>query len=197
MDSECSGEGAVCAPSYHNEWSFGWNHAADLVRNEKAVTFVHGDWAKGEYDAAGFEDYDVVPAFGTEGVFIFNLDGLATFADAPHPINAANFMRTAMSAEGQASWAARKGSTPPRRDAPLEALDPVAQRIAMDYRNATHLQDTESLSGWAPANPLRDLWRARYRDGFAASGEQYDADMAAFFAAAAASYEELRTAQNL
>jgi ABC-type glycerol-3-phosphate transport system substrate-binding protein len=187
--SECGGEGAICAPSYHHEWEFGWSDAADLVRTERAVAFVHGDWTKGEYDAAGFADYDVVPAFGTSGLFIFNLDGLATFVDAPHPVNAANYMRTAMSAEGQARWSALKGSTPPRRDAPLDDLDDIAQRVVMDYRTASHLQDTESLSGWSIDTALRDLWRARYADGFADSGLQFEADVAQFFARSKTAYE--------
>jgi len=188
-NDECGGGEATCAYNYHHEWDFNWDDAAALVRSERAVTFIHGDWAKGEYDAAGFFDFEVVPAFGTDGVFIYNLDNLATFSSAHHPVNATGFMQVAMSAEGQAAFASRKGSTPPRRDAPTDGFDDVAQATFAQYQDATHLQDTETNPSWDPVkNALRDLWRARYRDAFADEGEQFEADIAAFLSVSADAY---------
>jgi len=188
-DSECTGEGAVCSPNYHHEWDFGWNNAADLVRTERAVAFIHGDWAKGEYDAAGFADYEVVPAFGTDGIFIYNVDVLATFAGATHPINANNFMLTALSPEGQAAWSVQKGSTPARRDIRTDNFDDVARKTYDDYLEATFIQDTETLDGWNIGDAaLTAYWRARSLDGFASEGAQFDTDLGVFLEASRVAY---------
>lgn len=195
-DDDCSG--GSCDDNYHDEWDFGWNHAADLVRHEKAILFIHGDWAKGEFDAVGFADYDVVPAFGSDGMFLFNMDTLATFADAPNPVNAENYIRTVLSPEGQAEFSIRKGSTPARRDVPLDGFNAVARKTVEEYRDASFIQDAETLAPWGLAigNPLRDFWRARARDGFASSGARYDADVETFLDSARQAYEELRLAKG-
>jgi len=192
MDSDCPGEGALCTLNYHHEWDFGWNEAADLLSQGRALSFIHGDWVKGEYDTT-LLNYDLVPAFGTNDVFIYNVDTLATFANANHPVNARNFMLTALSPEGQAAWSVEKGSTPPRRDAPTDAFDAKSRSTYDDYIEARYIQDTETITMWDLQHPVfRDYWRARYRDGFTPDSEQAQVDLTAFLDASRENYARLK-----
>lgn len=194
---DCGGDGAHCAPNYHHEWDYEWTDAAALLRDERALMFVHGDWVQGEYNAVGFADYDIVPAWGTDNVFIYNVDAFATFVDAHQPNNAMAFIRTALSREGQAAFSIQKGSTPPRRDVALDGFSVAAKAVVDHYRSATHLQDAESHEGWDPSNLLLDLWRARHRDGYAATGARYDADITDFIEQCRAQYDDLRVNKGL
>ncbi len=57
-----------------------WNVATSMVINEAAMQIM-GDWAKGEFTAAGAsgKDYICAPAPGTDGQFTFNIDSFAFF----------------------------------------------------------------------------------------------------------------------
>lgn len=169
-----------------------WTDSARLLQDERAVTFLHGDWTKSEYDAAAFKDYGLAPAFGTDGTFIFSLANLAAFAQSPNPENALKFVRRTLEAEEQTRFAAKKGAIPPRLDAPLDALDALAQKTTIEFRTASTLQDTETIRGWLIWEPLLEFWRARHRDGYAASGAQFDADVADFTASTAWAYEQFK-----
>jgi len=186
-------EGLSCLYNYYDTFEFGWSDAAALLRDGKAVTFVHGDWVRGEYDA-DLLNYDVVPAFGTDDVFLYNVDTLATFTKATHPINARNFMQMALSVEGQAAWSIEKGSTPARRDVATDAFNDVAKATYADYLGATYLQATESTVYWF-INTLAftRFWQARSRDDFASEGDAYEQDLAAFLTASADGYRQAVT----
>lgn len=190
--ADCAGEGASCAYQYYAGEIVLWTDSARLLQEERAVTFLHGEWTKSEYDAAGFQDYGLVPAFGSDGTFIYSLANLAVFAESPNPENALEFVRGAIEAEGQTRFAAKKGAVPPRLDAPLGSLDALAQQTTIEFRTASTLQDTETIRGWLIWEPLLELWRARHRDGYATSGAQYDEDMAAFTASTAWAYEQFK-----
>ena len=58
-----------------------WNLATAMVINGKAAMQFMGDWAKGEFTAAGKvpgKDYICLPAPGTKGEFTFNIDSFIT-----------------------------------------------------------------------------------------------------------------------
>ena len=59
-----------------------WNLATAMVINGKAAMQFMGDWAKGEFTAAGKspgKDYVCMPAPGTKGAFTFNIDSFILF----------------------------------------------------------------------------------------------------------------------
>lgn len=59
-----------------------WNLATAMVINGKAGLQFMGDWAKGEFLAAGKKpgtDFICAPAPGSSGAFIFNIDSFAMF----------------------------------------------------------------------------------------------------------------------
>jgi len=193
-DAECSGDGTTCVFQYAEDYSFIWADAARLVSDDRAVTFLHGDWVKGEYDASGFMDYGMIPAFGTDDTYIFSLINLGVFVhdDSSRTRVAKEFIRGALSAEGQARVAAVKGAVPARIDASLDLLDLLGQQTATEFRSASALQDTETIRGWKIWDPIIELWRARHRDGFASSGPQWEADIEAFTVSVAWAYEQFQ-----
>ncbi|WP_459782530.1 extracellular solute-binding protein, partial [Photobacterium sp. R1] len=59
-----------------------WNIATSMVINGEAAMQIMGDWAKGEFAAAGKQpgkDYICAPAPGTANQFTFNIDSFAFF----------------------------------------------------------------------------------------------------------------------
>lgn len=189
--AECGGS-AECAFQYFQDFSVVPSDIARMVQQERAVMFIHGDWTKSEYDIAGFSDYGMAPALGTEGTFIFSLSNLAVFVDGNAPEHGVEFLRTALDPDVQARFAAIKGAVPPRADAPLHLLDEKGRQSAMDFQNATTIQETETIRGWVIWEALIEFWRARHRDGYASSGEQFDADLEAFIANVGWTYEQFK-----
>jgi glucose/mannose transport system substrate-binding protein len=59
-----------------------WNVATGMIIDGKAAVQFMGDWAKGEFTAAGKkpgEDFLCLPAPGTDGAFTFNIDSFIFF----------------------------------------------------------------------------------------------------------------------
>jgi glucose/mannose transport system substrate-binding protein len=113
-----------------------WNQASALVINGKAAMQFMGDWAKGEFSAAGQvpgKDYLCVPAPGTQGMFIFNIDSFVMFrVNDPEAQKAQREMaRLIMEPEFQERFNLTKGSIPVRLNTSMEKFDTCA-RAAMD-----------------------------------------------------------------
>jgi glucose/mannose transport system substrate-binding protein len=119
-----------------------WNLATAMVINGKAGMQFMGDWAKGEFTAAGKRpgtDYLCVPAPGTGHAFTFNIDSLLMFQKAAGPEQQAQQMlaRAVMSPAFQESFNLAKGSIPVRAGVPRTKFDACAQQSMADMDAAT------------------------------------------------------------
>ncbi len=108
-----------------------WNVATSLVINGKAGMQIMGDWAKGEFAAAGKQagkDYICVPAPGTAGQFTFNVDSFAMFKlkDKEDEKAQQALAKTILKPEFQEVFNLNKGSIPVRTDMDLAKFDSCA-----------------------------------------------------------------------
>lgn len=117
-----------------------WNLATAMVMNGEAAFQIMGDWAKGEFLAAGAvpgEDFLCAPAPGN--AFILNSDSFVMFnVRGEDRIEGQRVLASLiMSPEFQETFNLAKGSIPARIDVPLDAFDLCAQRSHADLLAAT------------------------------------------------------------
>ncbi|GAB4058356.1 ABC transporter substrate-binding protein [Uliginosibacterium sediminicola] len=127
-----------------------WNLATAMVINGKAAMQFMGDWAKGEFTAAGKvpgKDYLCLAAPGTDKSFTFNIDSFIVFkqsaADAAK--GQADFANAVMSPEFQEVFNLNKGSIPVRSGVSLAKFDDCAKLSAKDFA------DTAKSGGLVPS----------------------------------------------
>ncbi len=111
-----------------------WDGAIDLVYDGKAAFQSMGDWAYG--DAIGKEREDTIGWVnhpGTAGSFVSVIDGFTLPKNAPHPINARNWLIAAGSTEAQEAFAPLKGAIPARSDADASGFNEYMQWSAGDF----------------------------------------------------------------
>jgi glucose/mannose transport system substrate-binding protein len=107
-----------------------WNLATSMVINGKAAMQFMGDWAKGEFTAAGKmpgEDYECFAAPGTAGAFTFNIDSFIVFDGDDQSVEGREaFAKTIMEPEFQEVFNLNKGSIPARLNMPRDKFDSCA-----------------------------------------------------------------------
>ncbi|NVD07093.1 carbohydrate ABC transporter substrate-binding protein [Vibrio sp. JPW-9-11-11] len=108
-----------------------WNVATSMVINGEAAMQIMGDWAKGEFTAAGKvpgKDYICAPAPGTAGQFTFNIDSFAFFelSNADNQKAQQDLARTILTKEFQEVFNLNKGSIPVRLDMDMAKFDQCA-----------------------------------------------------------------------
>ncbi|MCG2583725.1 ABC transporter substrate-binding protein [Massilia sp. TS11] len=116
-----------------------WNLATAMVINGKAGMQFMGDWAKGEFTAAGKKpgaDFLCLPAPGTDKAFSFNVDSLLMFKvkDAKSQQVLASSL---MSPEFQEQFNLNKGSIPVRAGVPKTRFDACALQSMLDMEAAS------------------------------------------------------------
>ncbi|MDR3517688.1 MAG: ABC transporter substrate-binding protein [Azospirillaceae bacterium] len=110
-----------------------WNDAANLVITNKAAMQVMGDWAKGEFIAAGLtlgKDYDCALAPGTQDAFLMVVD-LFDFptVTAPEMVKGQKLLRDVLIDPAvQVAFSKVKGSLPSRLDVDVSGLDSCLQK---------------------------------------------------------------------
>ncbi|MBP6896677.1 glucose/mannose transport system substrate-binding protein [Pseudacidovorax sp. 1753] len=115
-----------------------WNLAtAMVIKGEAGMQFM-GDWAKGEFVAAGKKpgtDFLCMAAPGTAQAFTFNIDSFAMFkVKGDDRIKAQNDLAEAiMSPAFQETFSLAKGSIPVRLDVPMDKFDDCAKLSAKDF----------------------------------------------------------------
>lgn len=115
-----------------------WNLATSMViKGEAAMQFM-GDWAKGEFTAAGKvpgKDYDAIPVPGTANSFLFNVDSFIMFeVKDPEAKKAQKAMaRLILSPEFQVVFNVNKGSIPVRSGISEKSFDTVAITSMKDF----------------------------------------------------------------
>jgi glucose/mannose transport system substrate-binding protein len=118
-----------------------WNLATAMVINGKAGMQFMGDWAKGEFTAAGKvpgKDFLCVAAPGTDKAFTFNIDSLAMFKvkDADQQKAQLTLANAVLSPAFQETFNLNKGSIPVRSGVARDKFDSCAQK-SMDDMAAT------------------------------------------------------------
>ena len=115
-----------------------WNLATALVMQGKAGFQFMGDWAKGEFLAAGKvpgKDFLCAATPGTANAFTFNIDSIAMFklksADAQKA--QADLGAAIMSTELQEVFNLNKGSIPARLNMKMDKFDDCAKTSSKDF----------------------------------------------------------------
>jgi glucose/mannose transport system substrate-binding protein len=109
-----------------------WNDTLALVETNKAAFMIAGDWAKGDFSAAGMtpgKEYGCLLAPGTQDSYIMTVDVFA-FPKVTKPDQIAAQRKLAelmMDPAVQVEFNKYKGSLPSRLDADVESLDACAQ----------------------------------------------------------------------
>jgi len=115
-----------------------WNLATSMVIQGKAAMQFMGDWAKGEFAAAGKKpgtDYVCTDAPGTANTFTFNIDSFVMFSQksADAKKGQADLANAIMSPEFQEIFNLNKGSIPARLDVKLDKFDDCAKKSNADF----------------------------------------------------------------
>lgn len=115
-----------------------WNLATAMVIQEKAAFQFMGDWAKGEFTAAGKvpgKDYICAAAPGTANAFTFNVDSFAMFKlkDAAAQKAQADLAAAIMGIEFQEVFNLNKGSIPVRLNMDMAKFDDCAKLSSKDF----------------------------------------------------------------
>jgi len=119
-----------------------WNLAtAMVIKGEAGMQFM-GDWAKGEFTAAGKEpgkDYMCLPAPGTAGAFTFNIDSFAMFKVKEKSAKEAqnDLARLIMEPKFQEVFNLNKGSIPVRLGMSMDKFDSCAQDSSTEFVNSS------------------------------------------------------------
>ncbi len=118
-----------------------WNVASGMVISGKAGFQIMGDWAKGEFVAAGKEagrDYLCFPLPGTQGTMSFLSNQFAMFKMQGDQAAAQTKMATLiMDPSLQSAFNVLKGSMPARQDVPDSAFDACGKRDMKELAEAT------------------------------------------------------------
>jgi glucose/mannose transport system substrate-binding protein len=110
-----------------------WNLATAMVIKGQAAMQFMGDWAKGEFTAAGKKpgmDYVAMPAPGTSGQFLFNVDSFIMFKQKDSDAQKAQkaMARRILGTEFQEVFNVNKGSIPVRLGMSRAPFDDPALR---------------------------------------------------------------------
>ena len=115
-----------------------WNLATAMVIQEKAAFQFMGDWAKGEFTAAGKvpgKDYICAPAPGTGNAYTFNVDSFAMFKlkDANAQKAQGDLAAAIMGTQFQEIFNLNKGSIPVRLNMDMAKFDDCAKQSSKDF----------------------------------------------------------------
>lgn len=115
-----------------------WNLATAMVIQEKAGFQFMGDWAKGEFSAAGKvpgKDYICAAAPGTANAYTFNVDSFAMFKlkDAGAQKAQADLAASIMGTQFQEVFNLNKGSIPVRLNMNMAKFDDCAKLSSSDF----------------------------------------------------------------
>ncbi len=115
-----------------------WNLATAMVINGQAGMQIMGDWAKGEFLAAGKQpgkDFMCVPAPGSDKAYTFNIDSFAMFKlkDSANIAAQKDLAAAIMAPQFQEVFNLNKGSIPVRLNMPMDKFDDCAKTSAKDF----------------------------------------------------------------
>ena len=119
-----------------------WNLATAMIINGKAAMQFMGDWAKGEFTAAGKvpgKNYVCAPAPGTAGAFTFNIDSFIMFEQKdPESKKAQGDLAMAiMEPQFQEVFNLNKGSIPARSGMDMSKFDQCAKDSTTEFQSSS------------------------------------------------------------
>jgi glucose/mannose transport system substrate-binding protein len=128
--------------SYTDEGSPGrdWNVATGMVMQGKAAFQLMGDWAKGEFAAAGLEpnkDYYCSPTPSNNG-YLYNVDSFIFYKNAgKDKVDGQKLLASLMMGKNfQKVFNIYKGSIPARLDVSMDDFDVCAKKSNSDLKTA-------------------------------------------------------------
>ena len=118
-----------------------WNLATAMVIKGEAGMQIMGDWAKGEFVAAGKtagKDFLCLPAPGTAKAFTFNIDSFAFFKLKNEANQKAqrDLASAIMSPDFQELFNLNKGSIPVRMNMKMDKFDDCARASSKDFADS-------------------------------------------------------------
>ena len=117
-----------------------WNLATAMVMNGEAAFQIMGDWAKGEFAAAGMvPGVDYLCASTPGAGYLYNVDSFAMFAvEGDDRVQGQNLLAELIVGETfQIEFNMNKGSIPVRTDIDMAQFDACAQASAADMQEAS------------------------------------------------------------
>lgn len=119
-----------------------WNETTNEVITGKALMQIHGDWMKGEWLAAGKvagTDFGCVEIPGAKAV-VATVDAWGLLGGVSDELKKAelDFASVVVDPAIQGKFAAAKGSTPVRLDAPAESLDLCSKNVLSILQDPAH-----------------------------------------------------------
>ena len=118
-----------------------WNLATAMVVNGQAGMHIMGDWAKGEFTAAGKKagtDFLCFRYPGTQGDVTFNSDAFGMMKVGKAELDAQYKLASAiMDKDVQEAFNLKKGSAPVRNDVPDTKFDVCGKKAIADAREAS------------------------------------------------------------
>jgi len=146
-----------------------WNVTTNTVITGQALMQLHGDWMKGEWRAAGKEagkDFGCVTPPGAKALSV-TVDSWGLLGGQSEEKTAAEMRFAAIVADPvvQADFAAIKGSTPTRLDAPQDKLDICSHNVLEALANpAIQVQNPNSMVDADWMSSLWDVYFAYWSD---------------------------------
>ncbi len=103
-----------------------WTVALGRVARGQSAFYAMGDWANGDFRAAGLvyeKDYSAFPVPRTKGLYGVTIDSFVQPRGLARPANSNRWLKIAASREGQDAFNVLKGSIPARTDASVARYD--------------------------------------------------------------------------
>lgn len=139
--------------SDHNALS--WDQANQMVIDGKAVMYINGDWANGDYTAKKFEGYGWAPPPGNKGIYDALSDSFGLPKNSKNPELTKEFLGVLGSKEGQEQFNILKGSICARTDCDYSQFNPYLQASAADWKVDTIVPSlahgAAAKEGWVTA----------------------------------------------
>jgi glucose/mannose transport system substrate-binding protein len=146
-----------------------WNVTTNTVITGQALMQLHGDWMKGEWRGAGKvagTDFGCITPPGAKALSV-TVDSWGLLGGQTPEKTAAELRFAAIVADPavQADFAAIKGSTPTRLDAPADKLDICSQNVLTALADpATQVQNPNSMVDADWMSSLWDVYFAYWSD---------------------------------
>jgi len=116
--------------------SISWDKATERIILGEGAFNIMGDWANGEFKAAGKEynkDYGTFPVPETRKMYGLVIDAFQRPKYIQHPINSEKWLKVVASKEGQDAFNPLKGSISTRIDTNISKYDFYQQSAILDF----------------------------------------------------------------
>ena len=155
---------------YFNEDADSTNPPASnqKIMNGEAAFLQQGNWMAGGYRANDLtyeKDWGWIPFPGTEDMYTLHFDAFVFPKGGPAPEAAKQWLSYCGSVDAQVAFNKRKGSIPPRTDAPKDEFGPFLQQTMEDYSSVKYKPPTVAHGLAVPPGTLSDL-RGAFSNNF-------------------------------